>query len=43
MQQDIVLPTCGRVSTKGSCDAEDEDEEDTDTAKGKPIQEEQSG
>ena len=31
MQQDEVLPTLGRVSTKGSCAAEEEDEEDTNT------------
>jgi len=31
MQQDEVLPTPGRVSTKGSCAAEEEDEEDTNT------------
>ena len=31
MQQDEVLPTLGRVSTKGSYAAEEEDEEDTNT------------
>ena len=31
MQQDEVLPTPGRVSTKGSCAAEEDDEEDTNT------------
>jgi len=31
MQQDKVLPTSGRVNTKDSCAAEEEDEEDTNT------------
>jgi len=31
MQQDEVLPTPRRVSTKGSCAAEEDDEEDTNT------------
>jgi len=31
MQQDKVLPTLGRVSTKGICVVEEEDEEDTNT------------
>jgi len=31
MQQDKVLPTPRRVSTKGSCATEEEDEEDTNT------------
>ena len=33
MEQDELLPTCGRVSTKGSCadDKEDEDEEELQT------------